>query len=74
MLCCKGYRYVVTKKKFFGPYVFYKFENETKEGSLKMFDLKMLFFLNNNEILLLQYLHVSTVIITHHNKYFRIMK
>jgi hypothetical protein len=39
-----------------------------------MFDLKMLFFLNNNEILLLQYLHVSTVIITHHNKYFRIMK
>ena len=33
-----------SKKKFFGPYVFYKFENETKEGSLKMLDLKMLFF------------------------------
>ena len=30
------------KKKFFGLYVFYKFENETKEGSLKMFDLKMI--------------------------------
>ena len=30
------------KKKFFGLYVFYKFENETKEGSLKMFDFKMI--------------------------------